>query len=120
MAIIILLINSYYGHNRIEEIEKIEKKRIFPSIKLVSPKFNIERFFLDEPINDKFNELIKISYPLNKDFLLIYPEGMTNIDELNKLNNEFEEISNQFTDNSKIILGITIDDGEKKLLGLRN
>ena len=122
VAIIILLINSYYGHNRIEKIEKIEKKMIFPSIKLVSPKFNIERFFLDEPINDKFNELIKISYPLNKDFLLIYPEGMTNIDELNKLNNNFEEISNQFTENSKIILGITLNDGEKTFnsLGLFN
>ena len=29
--------------------------------------------------------LIKISYPLDKDLILIYPEGITNIGEINKL-----------------------------------
>ena len=38
---------------------KKRKKIISPSIKLVSPKFNIERFFIDEPIEDKINELFR-------------------------------------------------------------
>ena len=50
---------------------------------------------------------------MNKDFLLIFPEGITNIGELNQLENDFNKISNQLTDKSKIILGITLDDGEK-------
>ena len=113
IAILILFLNSYYGNNRIEKIEQLEKKKIFPSIKLISPKYNIERFFTDEPIEKKLNELIEISYPLNKDFLLIFPEGITNMGELDKLDNNLNKISNEITNNSKIILGITFDDGEK-------
>ena len=64
---------------------KIKKKIISPSIKLVSPKFNIERFFIDEPIEDKINELLEISYPLDKDFILVFPEGITDIEEINQL-----------------------------------
>ena len=36
VAILILLFNSYYGYNKIQSIEKIEKKTIYPSIKLFS------------------------------------------------------------------------------------
>ena len=80
---------------------------------MISPNFKIERFFVDEPIEQKLNELIQISYPLDKDSLLIYPEGITNIGELNGIDNDFSEISNLIYGNSKIILGITFDDGEK-------
>ena len=113
LAFTIILINSYYGNNRIEDIAQTKKKLIAQPIKLISPNFKIERFFVDEPIEQKLNELIQISYPLDKDSLLIYPEGITNIGELNRLDNDFSEISNQIYGNSKIILGITFDDGEK-------
>ena len=113
LAALILSINIYYGLNKIEQAENKPKKIISPSIKLVSPKFNIERFFVDEPIEDKINELFQNSYPLDKDLILVYPEGITNIGEINQLENDFDNISNQLTDNSKIILGITFDDGEK-------
>ncbi len=112
-AVMILLINFYYGSNKINQVTDTPKKIIFPSIKLVSPKFKIERFFINEPIEDKINELFKNTYPLDKDLLLIFPEGITDIGEINQLDNNFSEISNQLTDKSKIILGITLDDGEK-------
>ena len=112
-AILILLLNIYYGNNRIQHIEQTVKKIISPPIKLISPNFDIERFFTREPIEKKFNELIEIGYPLNKDLILIYPEGITNMGELDQLNNDFNEIFNQITNNSKIILGITFDNGEK-------
>ncbi len=111
--IVILSINANYGHNRVKHIEQTNKKEIFPSIKLISPKFNIERFFIGEPIENRLNELIKISSPLNKDFLLIYPEGITTISELKKSSNNFDQISNQLTDQSKIIMGISLENGEK-------
>ena len=106
-AILILLLNLYYGYNKIDKVENIQKKIISPSIKLVSPKFNIERFFINEPIEDKIKELFEISYPFDKDLLLIFPEGMTNIGEINQLDGNFNKISNQLTPKSKIILGIT-------------
>jgi len=112
-AIIILLVNILYGLNRIEYIEQKEKKIISPPIKIVSPKFNIERFFVDEPIENKVNDLIKMSYPLNKNILLVFPEGMMNTFELNYLKNNSNQISDQLTDNSKIILGVNIDKGQK-------
>jgi len=112
-AILLLLLNTYYGYNKIENFKKRANKIISPSIKLVSPKFNIERFFIDEPIENKINELFKISRPIDKDLLIIFPEGITNAGEINQLGNNFNKISNQLTDKSKIILGITLDDGEK-------
>ena len=45
--------------------------------------------------------------------LLIYPEGITNNGELNNLENDFSKNSLKLTNNTKIILGITFDDGEK-------
>jgi len=111
-AVLILSLNVYYGFNKIEQVENKQKKIIYPSIKLVSPKFNIERFFIDEPVENKINELFENSYPLDKDLLLIFPEGITNIGEINQLDNNFNEISSQLTNNSKLILGITLDDGE--------
>ena len=92
VTISFLSLNIFYGNNRIEKIENTEKKMINPSIKLISPRFEIERFFIDEPIKKKINELIKVSYPLNKEFLLIYPEGMTSISELN--NDDVENLLN--------------------------
>ncbi len=112
LASLILVVNFYYGQNRIHQIEKSEKKIVNPPIKLISPKFNIERFFIEEPTENKLNELIEMSYPINKDLILIYPEGMTDLGELDKLNSDTNKISNQLTDNSKIILGITLDHGD--------
>ncbi len=112
-VIVILLLNATYGYNRINHIEQTKKKILFPSIKLISPKFNIERFFIDEPLENRLNELIEISYPLNKDFLLIYPEGIASISELDNFYNNFDLISNQLTNQSKIILGISSENGEK-------
>ena len=112
-TILILSLNVYYGYNKIDKVENTQKKIIYPSIKLVSPKFNIERFFINESVEDKINELFEISYPLDKDLLLIFPEGMTNIHEINQLDSNFNKISNQLTPNSKIILGITLDDKER-------
>ena len=113
LAILILSINFFYGFNKIDQAENKKKKIISPTIKLVSPKFNIERFFIDEPIKDKMNELFENSYPIDKDLILVFPEGITNIREINQRENDFDNISNQLTDKSKIILGITLDDGEK-------
>ena len=112
-AMLILTVNIYYGHKRIELVDNAEKKQISPSIKLVSPKFDIDRFFIEEPIENKINELFQISYPLNKDLLIIFPEGITNIGEINQLRNNYNKISDKLTEKSRIILGVTLDDGDK-------
>ena len=110
---VFLFANSYYGDIRIKKIEQADKKQISPAIKLVSPRFKIERFFIEEPIESKLIDLFDIGYPLNKDYLLVFPEGITNMGELNRFENDFSKISDKLTNNTKIILGITLDDGEK-------
>ena len=114
-VILILVINYFYGNNRIEQIQLSKKKQIYPTIKLISPSFNVERFFIEEPIINKLEELMEIGHPLNKDFLLVFPEGISDNFELNDLrnSNSFNKISNQLNANSKIIIGISYDDGEK-------
>ena len=113
-VILILVINYFYGNNRIEQIQLSKKKQIYPTIKLISPSFNIERFFIEEPIINKLKELMEIGHPFNKDFLLVFPEGISDNFELNDLrnSNSFNKISNQLNANSKIIIGISYDDGE--------
>ena len=110
---VFLFANSYYGDIRIKKIEQADKKQISPAIKLVSPRFKIERFFIEESIESKLIDLFEIGYPLNKDYLLVFPEGITNTGELNRFENDFSKISDKLTNNTKIILGITLDDGEK-------
>ena len=86
---VFLFANSYYGDIRIKKIEQADKKQITPAIKLVSPRFKIERFFIEEPIESKLIDLFDIGYPLNKDYLLVFPEGITNMGELNKFENDY-------------------------------
>ena len=92
---------------------KINQKIIFPSIKLVSLSLILRGFLSMNPLKIKINITFENSYPLDKDVILVFPEGITNIGEINHLENNFGNISNQLTDKSKIILGITSDDGEK-------
>ena len=113
ISTLFLFVISYYGDGRIKKIEQSDKKLFYPAIKLVSPRINIERFFMDEPIESRLDELLDISYPLNEDYLLVFPEGVINIGELNKFDNNLNTISYKITNNTKIILGITLDDGEK-------
>ena len=104
-----LFVISYFGDIRIKKIEQSDKKLFSPPIKLVSPRINIERFFIDEPIESRLDELLDISYPLNEDYLLVFPEGVINISELNKFDNNLNTISYKITNNTKIILGITLE-----------
>ena len=113
ISTLFLFVISYFGDIRIKKIEQSDKKLFSPPIKLVSPRINIERFFIDEPIESRLDELLDISYPLSQDYLLVFPEGVINIGELNISDNNLNTISNKITNNTKIILGITLDDGEK-------
>ena len=113
ISTLFLFVISYYGDSRIKKIEQSDRKLFSPAIKLVSPRINIERFFIDEPIESRLDELLDISYPLNEDYLLVFPEGVINIGELNIFDNNLNTISDKLTNNTKIILGITLDDGEK-------
>ena len=56
---------------------------------------------------------MEIGHPLNKDLLLIFPEGISDNFEINDLRNSYDKTSSQLTAKSKIILGISYDDGEK-------
>ena len=113
ISTLFLFVISYYGADRIKKIEQSDKKILSPTIKLVSPRFNIERFFIDEPIEIRLNELIDISYPLNEDYLLVFPEGLINFSKFNKFDNNLSKISYKLNNNTKIIIGITLDDREK-------
>ena len=113
ISTLFLFVISYFGDIRIKKIEQSDKKLFSPPIKLVSPRINIERFFIDEPIESRLDELLDISYPLSQDYLLVFPEGVINIGELNIFHNNLNTISYKITNNTKIILGITLDDGEK-------
>ena len=124
LSIILFSINHFWGKSNLRQYELNEKIDLGFTIKIISPKINIKRFFQNEDPAEFISELIYISKPnpSNKT-IFILPEGILSsfyFDDLKKYKNIF---SNSFSKNHKIILGMNIYENEKiynSLLVLNN
>ena len=105
--IMILVVNVIYGLNKIKEFDEANINILPTNIKVVSPKIDIDRFYLENSSEKIINNLIEISNPIiSQNTLFIFPEGILTdiyLDDLEKFKNIFE---NKFSNNHKIILGI--------------
>ena len=123
-SIILFSVNYFWGKSKLGEYETHEKRDLGFTIKIISPKINIKRFFQNEDPVEYISELIEISKPnpSNKT-LFILPEGILSnfyFEDLKKYKNLF---FNSFSKNHKIILGMNIYENEKiynSLLVLNN
>ncbi len=123
-SVIVIFVNYFWGKSNLRQYELTEKKDLGFTIKIISPKININRYFQNENPDKFILELIKISKPnpLNKT-IFILPEGiLSNIyfEDLKKFKYLF---SNNFSKKHKIILGMNIYENEKiynSLLVLNN
>ena len=113
-SLLVICTNYFWGNSNIKNFESTEMEDLGFSIKIISPKININRYFLNENPTKLISEIINISNPnpLNET-IFILPEGIFSsiyFDDLKKLKFLF---SNNFSKKHKIILGMNIYEKQK-------
>ena len=123
-SILIICVNYFWGKSKLRQYELNEKTDLGFTIKIISPKININRYFQNENPSEFLSELINISEPnLPNKTIFIFPEGILSsiyFEDLKKFKKLF---SNRFSKKHKIILGMNIYENEKifnSLLVLNN
>ena len=113
-CISLMLVNYFYGAYTIENFKKKTQKKLETNIKIISPKVDIKKYFEENSIKLIADEIIKLSNSdKNKKTIFIYPEGTFTGLYLNDLNYLESEFKNNFSNNHKLVLGITSQEDEK-------
>ena len=105
--ITILLINYFYGYQKINNDDKLYSQLKDFKIKVISPKIPIERFF--QPNNEEIiiKELIELSNPnIGENTIFIFPEGAlagVYLDQLKKFQKIFKK---NYSKKHIIVMGI--------------
>ena len=123
-SLLISFTNFFWGNLNLKKHEVSEKKDLEFSIKIVSPKVNINRFFQNENPRELITELINTSMPnRSKKTIFILPEGIIPNIYFEDLKNFKTLFSNNFSKKHIIILGMNIYDKNKvynSLVALNN
>ena len=110
----LLIINVIYGSYKIKKFNEISLKKIPTTIKVISPKIEIDRFYKENSSEEIIKNIIEISKPINsEDTLFILPEGILTDIYLNDLKKYKNIFQTNFSNNHKIILGINSLEDEK-------
>ena len=123
-SIIVISANHLWGKSNLREYELSKKKDLDFTIKIISPKININRYFQNENPSKFISELIDISEPdPSQKTIFILPEGILSSIYFEDLKNFKNLFFNSFSEKHKIILGMNIYENDKiynSLLVLNN
>ena len=110
LLLVFLGFNHFYGYQKINSDKKLYSEFNNFSIKIVSPKISIERFFQADNEKDIIEELIDLSNPniLQKN-IFIFPEGALAGVNLVQLKNFKQIFSEKFSESDLIIMGINTE-----------
>jgi len=107
VTIFLLTLNYFYGSMVIKNYNQTENKKISSTIKIISPKVEIDRFFHNEEPSEIIIELIRLSNPNSqKNTIFIFPEGILTSISLEDLTNYRRLFNSNYSSKHKIILGI--------------
>ena len=113
-SLLIIFTNYFWGNSSIKKYEINQQKDLGFTIKIISPKIGINRYFQDQNPKNFIYELINNSKPNpSSETIFIFPEGILstiNFDDLKKFKTLF---SNSFSNKHKIILGMNIYENNK-------
>ena len=113
-ASLILIINFFYGSLIIKNNEKKNEINLNFVIKIISPKIDINRYFEGESAEKIILELVKLSQPNNLEkTIFIFPEGILSSIYLEDLKYYSYIFSKNYSDQHKIIIGISSKEEEK-------
>ena len=115
MISLVLLIGSnfYYGKHIKDKYNKAENISLDTTIKIISPRIKIERYFQNENPSIIINELIKLSEPSLESAIFIFPEGILANIFLDDIHIYKKNFKNNFLNNHKILLGINSYENSK-------
>ena len=106
-SLLIFFANYYWGKTVLDKYELEENSDLGFTIKVISPKINVERYFKNENPNNFINEIIDISQPeASTETLFILPEGILSSIYFKDLKNFQNIFSTNFSKKHKIILGM--------------
>ena len=115
VSFLLLLLSGFvFGQLKLERSKNIPIKVNNFTIKIISPKIGIERFYHTENEREILESLIKLSKP-NKDIrtIFVWPEGVFNNTELKNLKKYQNVFKEKFSNKHLIILGINNTVNEK-------
>ncbi len=105
--IILIAANYYYGLKKISNFDQARNIKTNSTLKIISPKIEMDRFFNNEEPSEIILELIKLSNPnFKKNTIFIFPEGIITSIYLENIKNYSELFSNNYSSNHIIILGM--------------
>jgi len=112
--VFLMVINFYYGKSVINNYNnKAQNINLDTTIKIISPKIEIDRFFKNEDPSIIINELIKLSKPSLENTIFVFPEGILTsifLEDIYIYKNFFKD---SFLENHKILLGINSNQNSK-------
>jgi len=124
LSLIPICTNYFWGKANLRQYEMNQEIDLGFTIKIVSPKINIKRYFQNENPSEFISELINISQPnQSKKTIFILPEGILSSIYFEDLKNFKNLFLKSFSKKHKIILGMNINENEKiynSLLVLNN
>jgi len=107
LAVVLIISNLIFGNL---VLNKHNNNPILPLnliIKIVSPKIDLKRFFDGTDPSLVIKDLAELGNTDNRNAVYIYPEGILPSVNLNEIQDYSSVFDNYFTDNHKIIIGIT-------------
>ena len=111
---LVIFINYFWGYTNLKKYELVEKNDLGFTIKIISPKISIDRYFQKENPSEFISELINISEPVSSsETLFIFPEGILSNIYFEDLKDFKKLFLNNFSEKHKIILGMNIYENQK-------
>ena len=114
LFIIFTTVTSMSFLGKFESKKDILEKKLETNIKIVSPQIDLQRYFNNRDPELRIKELIKISDPISSEkILFIFPEGILSGIYLDDLLNYRYLFKENFSDNHKLIFGISSKKDQK-------
>ena len=107
LALILIISNLIFGNLVLNNHNNILSSPLNLTIKNVSPKIDLKRFFDGTDPSLVIKDLAESGNTDNRDAVYIYPEGILPSINLNEIQDYSSVFDNYFKDNHKIIIGIT-------------
>ena len=107
LALILIISNLIFGNLVLSKHNNISSSPLNLIIKIVSPKIDLKRFFDGTDPSLVIKDLAELGNIDDRNVVYIYPEGILPSINLNKIQDYSSVFNNYFTDNHKIIIGIT-------------
>ena len=112
-SMLLMFVNFYYGQSVKNKYDKLESVELNTTIKVISPKVKIDRFFENEDPLIIIEELIELSNPSDENVIFVFPEGILSNVFLEDIQTYKKIFNNSFSKNHKILLGINSNQNSK-------